>query len=163
MNARPPILAAVLAACLAGCVSHGPFPSLAPRPAEQEDWTEEPAHAAPVVADDAALRTRIAALIAEARAGGRAFEADLPAAEHATAHVGVAESDSWIEAQQALSRLQASRGRTDEAAAELHQMRLALAGRPTSAADLAALDAAIEEVRALAERQQQQLDRISRR
>jgi hypothetical protein len=163
MNARLPILAAVLAACLAGCVSQGPFPSLALRPAEQEDWTEEPTHAAPVVADDAALRTRIAALIAEAREGGRAFDADLPAAERATAHVGAAESDSWIEAQQAISRLQASRGRTDEAAAELHQMRLARAGQPTSAADLAALDAAIEAVRILVERQQGQLDRISRR
>jgi hypothetical protein len=163
MNARLPILAAVLAACLAGCVSQGPFPSLALRPAEQEDWTEEPTHAAPVVADDAALRTHIAALIAEAREGGRAFDADLPAAERATAHVGAAESDSWIEAQQAISRLQASRGRTDEAAAELHQMRLARAGQPTSAADLAALDAAIEAVRILVERQQGQLDRISRR
>ena len=163
MNARLPILAALLAACLAGCVSQGPFPSLALRPAEQEDWTEEPAHAAQVVADDAALRTRIAALIAEAREGGRAFDADLPAAERATAHVGPAESDSWVEAQQAISRLQASRGRTDEAAAELHQLRLARAGQPTSATDLAALDAAIEEVGALVERQQGQLDRISRR
>jgi len=163
MNARLPILAALLAACLAGCVSQGPFPSLAPRPAEREDWTEEPAHAAPVVADDAALRTRIAALIAEAREGGRAFDADLPAAERATAHVGPAESDSWVEAQQAISRLQASRGRTDEAAAELHQLRLARAGQPSSATDLAALDAAIEEVGALVERQQGQLDRISRR
>jgi len=163
MNARLPILAALLAACLAGCVSQGPFPSLALRPAEQEDWTEEPAHAAPVVADDAALRTRISALIGEAREGGRAFDADLPAAERATAHVGPAESDSWVEAQQAISRLQASRGRTDEAAAELHQLRLARAGQPTSATDLAALDAAIEEVGALVERQQGQLDRISRR
>jgi hypothetical protein len=163
MNARLPILAAVLAACLAGCVSQGPFPSLALRPAEQEDWTEEPVHAAPVVADDAALRTRIAALAAEARQGDRAFDADLPAAERATAHVGAEGSDSWIEAQQAISRLQASRGRTDEAAAELHQMRLAQAAQPTSAADLAALDAAIEEVLAMAERQQQRLDRVERR
>ena len=163
MNARLPILAALLAACLAGCVSQGPFPSLALRPAEQEDWTEEPAHAAPVVADDAALRTRIAALIAEAREGGRAFDADLPAAERAAAHVGAAESDSWVEAQQAISRLQASRGRTDEAAAELQQLRLTRAGQPTSAADLAALDAAIEEISALVDRQQAQLDRFSRR
>ena len=79
MNGRFLALAAVLAACLAGCVSQGPFPSLALRPAEQEDWTEEPVHAAPVVANDAALRTRIAALTAEAREGGRAFDADLPA------------------------------------------------------------------------------------
>jgi hypothetical protein len=162
MNARLPILAVVLTACLAGCAARGTYPSLALRPAEQEDWTEEPVHAAPVVANDEALRTRIAALTVEARAGGRAFDADLPAAERATAHVGPAESDSWVEAQQAISRLQDSRGRTDEAAAELHQIRLARAGQPTSVADLAALDAAIEEVHALAERQQQWLDRINR-
>jgi hypothetical protein len=163
MNGRSLGLSAVLAACLAGCVSQGPFPSLALRPAEQEDWTEEPMHAAPVVADDATLPTRIAAVIAEAREGARAFEADLPAAERATAHIGAEGSDSWIEAQQAISRLQASRGKTDEAAAELHQMRVARSGQPTSAADLAAIDDAIEQVRLLVEGQQQQLDRIERR
>jgi hypothetical protein len=163
MNGRFLGLAALLAVCLAGCVSQGPFPSLAPRPAEQEDWTEEPAHAAPAVADDAGLRTRIAALLGQARDGERAFNADLPAAERATAHIGAEGSDSWIEAQQAISRLEAARGRTDEAAGELHQMRLARSGQPTSAADLAALDAAIEDVGALVERQQQRLNRISRR
>ena len=163
MNRRLPVLCAALAVSLAGCVSQGPFPSLAPRPAEQEDWTEEPSHAAPTVADDAALRTRIAALVAEAQAGARAFAADLPAAERATAHPAAEGSDAWIEAQQAISRVEASRARTDEAATELHQLRLARTERPTSAADLAALDAAIEEVGRIAERQQREMDRINRR
>jgi hypothetical protein len=163
MNGRFLGLAALLAVSLAGCVSHGPFPSLAPRPAEQEDWTEEPVHAAPAVADDAALRTRIAALLAEARDGERAFAADLPAAERATAHPGPEGSDSWVEAQQAISRLEASRGRTDDAATELHQLRLARSGQPTSEADLAALDAAIEAVNAIVERQQQRMNNINRR
>jgi hypothetical protein len=163
MSARVPVLLTLLAACLAGCVSQGPFPSLAPRPAEQEDWTEEPSHPAPVVADDAALRARIAALVAEAHDGGRAFDADLPAAERAAAHAGPAESDAWVEAQQAISRLEASRGQTSGAATELHQLRLDRTGQPTSAADLAALDAAIETVNAIAERQQREVDRISRR
>src|SRR3954469_19546429 len=162
MNPRLPILMIVLAASLIGCVARGPFPSLAMRPAEQEDWTEEPVHAAPVVANDASIRTRIAALTAEARDGARAFDADLPAAERATAHVGAEGSDSWIEAQQAISRLEDARARTDEAAAGLHQLRLARSGQPTSAADLAALDAAIEAVNAIAERQQQQMNRINR-
>lgn len=163
MKARFPVLALTLVACLAGCVSRGPFPSLALRPAEQEDWTEEPVHAAPAVADDAAVRTRIAALLAEAREGARAFEADLTASERATAHPGPEGSDSWIEAQQAISRLQASRGKTDDAATELHRLRLARSGQPTSAADLAALDAAIQEVGAIAERQQRQMDRVDPR
>jgi hypothetical protein len=151
-----------MAACLAGCVSQGPFPSLALRPAEQEDWTEEPMHAAPVVADDSALRGQIAALLSLARDGERAFVAELPAAERATAHPGAEGSDNWIDAQQAISRLEAARARTDDAAAELHQLRLARSGQPASAADLAALDAALEDVRALIERQQQRLDRINR-
>ena len=163
MNRRFLGLSAMLAACLAGCVSQGPFPSLAPRPAEQEDWTEEPAHLAPAVADDTVLQSRIAQLIQEAREGSRAFEADLPAARRAAARVGAEGSDSWIEAQQAISRLQASRGKTDEAAAELHQMRVGRSGQATSAADLAAIDAAIQEVDALVEFQQSQLDRVSRR
>ena len=163
MNGRFLALAPLLAACLAGCVSEGPFPSLAPRPAEQEDWSEEPVHAAPAVADDAALRTQLATLVADAREGGRRFEADLPEAERATAHPAAVESDAWIEAQQAISRLEASRGRTDEAAAQLHQLRLARTGQATSAADLAAIDAAIETVEAIVARQQREMDRINRR
>jgi hypothetical protein len=163
MNGRFPLLALMLAACLAGCASRGNYPSLAPRPAEREDWTEEPVHAAPAVTNDAALRTRIAALLAEAREGARAFEADRPAAERAAAHSGAEGSDGWIEAQQAISRLQASRGKTDDAVTELHQLRVARSGQPTSTADLAALDAAIEEAGAIAERQQRQMDRVNPR
>ena len=162
MNPRPIAAAVWLALSLAGCASRGDYPSLAPRPAEREDWTEEPQHPAPIVADDATLRTRIAALLAEAREGDRNFMADLPAAERATAHPGPQGSDSWVEAQQAISRVEAARARTDDAAAELHQLQLQRTQQPSSAADLAALDAAIGEVAALVARQQQQLDRINR-
>jgi len=150
------------AALLAGCVSQGPFPSLAPRPAEMADWTEEPVRTAPTVADDEALGTRIAALLAGAREGRREFEADLAAAEQAAARAGGEGSDSWIEAQQALSRLEASRGRTMQAAEELHRIRLARAEVPTSPADLEALDAAIEAAAAIAAGQQERIDRLSR-
>jgi hypothetical protein len=162
MNARLPGLVLLLAASLAGCAAEGNYPSLAPRPAEREDWTEEPVHPAPIVADEATLRTQVAALLARARDGERAFAADLPAAERATAHIGPQGSDSWVEAQQAISRVEDARARTDEAAAELHQLRLQRSGRPTSGADLAAIDAAIAEVAALSERQQQRFDRINR-
>ena len=162
MNLRPFALASLLAACLAGCVSQGTYPSLALRPAEREDWTEEPVHPAPAVADDPAVRARIAALLSQAREGERAFAADLQAAERATAHSGAEGSDSWIEAQQAISRVEAARARTDDAAAELHQLRLTHTQQPTSAADLAAIDAAIAEVAALVENQQRRLDRVNR-
>ena len=152
----------LLAALLAGCVSQGPFPSLAPRPGEREDWTEEPVRAAPAVADDPALRARIAAPLEEARQGAREFDADLAPAERAAAHAGAEGSDSWIEAQQAISRVEAAQARTGEALTELHQLRLDRAGQPTSAADLAALDAAIRDLEAITDRQQQRLDRLSR-
>jgi hypothetical protein len=150
------------AALLAGCVSQGPFPSLAPRPAELEDWSEEPVRTAPAVADDAALRRGIDGLLADARAGWREFEADLATAEPAAAHAGAQGSDSWIAAQEALSRLEAARSRTDRAIEELHQLRRARADLPTSGADLAALDAAIQEAEAIAARQQQRIDRLAR-
>jgi hypothetical protein len=153
----------LLAALLAGCVSQGPFPSLAPRPAEREDWTGEPARPAPAaVADDPALRTRLAALLGEAREGARGFAADLDEAERAAARAGPEGSESWIEAQQAIARLETAQARTGEALAELHRLRLERETRPASAADLAALDAAVTEAEAIAARLQQQLDRISR-
>jgi hypothetical protein len=150
------------AALLAGCVSQGPFPSLAPRPGEREDWTEEPARPAPAIADDPALSARSAALLGEARQGAGEFDADFGPAERAAAHAGPAGSDSWIEAQQAISRIEAARGRTGAALAELHQLRLERANQPTSAGDLAALDAAIAQAEAIAARQQQRIDRLSR-
>jgi hypothetical protein len=157
-----PALAALAATLLAGCVSQGPFPSLAPRPAEMEDWSEEPVRPVPVVADDIELGRRIAALLAEAQAGNRAFTAEAPAAERAAARAGGRGSDSWLEAQQAISRLEAARGATGAALAELHALDLARASAPTSEADQAALKAAIDEAEAVSARQQQRIDRISR-
>ncbi|HEV2817560.1 MAG TPA: hypothetical protein VGW40_10135 [Allosphingosinicella sp.] len=153
----------LLTLLLAGCVSQGPFPSLAPRLAEREDWTEEPVRAAPVVADDPALRERIAALRGEAQAGWRDFEADFPAAERASARAGQEGSDSWIEAQQAISRVEAAMARSGEAVAALHQLRLERQARPASTTDLAALDAAIEAAEAVVARERQGIDRLSRR
>jgi hypothetical protein len=161
MNTRPAVLAGLAAALLAACVSQGPFPSLAPRPAEREDWTEEPVRAAPAIADDAGLRARIAALRDEVQAGARDFEADFGPAERAAAHAGREGSEGWIEAQQAISRLEAARGRSAAALTELHQLRLTRAGQPTSAADLALLDSAAHDAEALAARQQQRIDRLS--
>ena len=159
MKASPLLLATLLA----GCVSQGPFPSLAPRPAEREDWTAEPVRTAPAAADDPALRRRLAALREEARAGERDFAADFPAAERAAARAGAEGSDSWIEAQQAISRVEAAMGRTGAALAELHQLGLERASQAMSAGDLAMLGAVTDEAEALAARQKQRIDRLSPR
>ena len=117
---------------------------------------------APAVADDAALRTRIAALLATAREGQRAFDAEAPAAERAAARAGARGSDSWLEAQQAISRLEAARGSTGAALAELHALGLERADEPTSEADQTALKLAIDAAEMIAAAQQERIDRLSR-
>jgi hypothetical protein len=161
MKPRIALLAAMSGALLAGCVTEGPFPSLAPRPDERLS-IEEPVREAPVVADDPALRTRIAALIGEARQGDRSFDADYGAAARAAAGAGPAGSNGWIAAQQALSRIEASRGRTSDAATELHQLALERADQAMSAADREALDGAIAEADRLVAGQQARIDRLPR-
>ena len=152
----PPLLLAVL---LGACVSQGPFPSLAPREGEQLA-IEEPVREAPMVADDSALRTRIEAVLGEAREGARRFDADFATAERLAARAGAIGSDSWIAAQEAISRLEAARARTGNAAAELDQLSLTRANLPTSAADQQALDEAIAEVARINVNQQARVDRL---
>lgn len=162
MKSRFPLLLAVLAG-LAGCAQRGSFPSLALRPSENQDWTAAPVRVAPHVADDPAVQRRLAELVGQAEAGARRFGADLPAARTAMAHGGAAGSEAWVLAEQAQSRLEAARGETEAAADQLQQLRLQHADAATSAADLAAIDAAIARVAALQGRQQAEMDRIRRR
>ncbi len=149
------------AALIAGCVSEGPFPSLAPRPDERLA-IDEPVREAPQIANDSALRVRINRLLSDARAGDAAFERDYDAAVRASARAGREGSDSWIEAQQALSRVEISRGSATDAAAELHQLALARADQPTSPADQAALEAAIAQVDEIVAAQEARLNRLRR-
>ena len=156
---RVPVLFA--AALLAGCVSEGPFPSLAQRPDERLA-IEEPVRAAPVIADDRAFRARIDRLLGEARSGDAAFERDYDAAARAAARSGTEGSDRWLAAEQAFSRAEASRTRATDAAAELHQIAMDRAGQPTSPGDLAALEAAIDRADTIVAAQQARLNRIRR-
>lgn len=151
------LLAASLAASLGGCVTEGPFPSLAPRPDERLA-IEEPVRTAVVVADDPAVRARVAALIDEARQAARLFDRDYAAGARAAQRRGPTGSESWVEAELALSRLEAARGGTSDAAAELHQLALALADRPISADDQQALDAAIAEADRIVADQQARIE-----
>ena len=159
MNRLVSLSAALL---LAGCVSPGPFPSLAPREGE-ELAIEEPVREAPVIADDPALRARIGELIAEVRAGLDAFNRAYDEAARAAARAGAEGSDSWIEAQQEISRLEAARLGTARARADLDALALARAGRPLSADDQRALDTATELAEEIAAGQQARIDRLSRR
>ena len=161
MSPRLTLLVALTGTMLGGCVTEGPFPSLAPRPDERLA-IEEPVREAPVVADDPALQSRIAALLGEALQGERTFDADYGAAARAAGRAGATGSDSWIAAQQALSRVEAARGGTSDAAAQLHQLALERAGQAMSAADRQALDDAIAQADRLVADQQARIDRLSR-
>lgn len=153
---------AALAVLLAGCAAQGSFPSLAPRAVERID-EEAPVTVQPNVPANAELTARVAELLAEARRGEAAFEAALPATVRAVSASGAAGSEPWIEAQQALSRLEAARGPTEEALAQLDRLRSERARQPTDEADFASLLAAIETVESLAQGQRARLETLRAR
>jgi hypothetical protein len=154
---RLSLAAAMLAALLAGCAAEGDFPSLEPRALERELAQTDPPPPAPLP-DDPALAARMAALAAEARRGEAEFEAALPAARAAVAGAGPAGGEAWIEAQQALSRLEAARGTTAKALADLDALALAEANRTSlSGADLERLRAAVAALQAVADRQHDEI------
>ena len=161
VRARAPfaILAALLAA--SGCAAPGPYPSLAPRPAEKayaDDADERKPTPQP---DDPALAAEIDRLAAAARSGAAEFDAAFPAAQSASTAAGGAGSDSWIEAQQALSRLESARARTTAALADLDRLGVERAGAGTlGEGDAERLRAATAELQALADAQADRLRRL---
>jgi hypothetical protein len=145
---------------LAGCAARGPFPSLAPRAVEKELAALDEAKPVPtVLPDDPAVAAQTNALLAEARRGQGDFETASSAAEKMVRAAGSAGSDSWVEAQQAVSRLEAVRTRTATALGDLDAFVLerAQATPPLSAADFARIEAVIAEVQAIAARQQERI------
>ncbi len=156
-----PVSSLLAAAMLTGgCASGGGFPSLAQRPAELIDYETEPVRTAPVVAPEAGLDARIAELLAEARRGDAAFGAAAGAAEAGVGGAGAAGSESWIVAQQAISRLEAARAASVTALAELDRMSIARAQQPSNVAQFQTLVAAVETVSAIVGAQQARLDRL---
>ncbi|MEO7828048.1 MAG: hypothetical protein ABIR60_13000 [Allosphingosinicella sp.] len=155
---RSILVALVLAA---GCAAPGPYPSLAPRAAEKayaDDAEERKPTPRP---DDPALAGEIDRLLAEAKAGAAAFDSALPAAEATAGRAGATGSDSWIEAQQALSRLEAARARTTAAIADLDKLGLERASAGTlGEGDSERLRAATAELQILTDAQADRLQRL---
>jgi hypothetical protein len=156
---KRPFLALMLLPFLPGCATKGTFPSLAPRAVERLSM-EEPVRPVPVIPSDASLAGQIAELAAAARQGQSEFDRALPAARTAAAAAGGPGSESWIEAQQRLSRLEAARAPTVTALAELDALNVRRANVPTSPSDQAALRQATEAASALASDQQQIIDSV---
>lgn len=142
---------------LGGCISQGPFPSLAPRPGEGDFVLAEPNRPATIVADDPALRRQIETLRAAAEEGRRAFDGAYDNARADIARGGATGSDGWIEAQQGLSRLEAARAATADALTRLDALATERADLPTSRDDFALIEAAIAQVEDIDAAQQSRL------
>lgn len=164
LTARPLSIAVALCTLGAGCAAPGPYPSLAPRPAEKAYAEGDPERVATVQPDNPTIASDLARLTDEARAGDTAFEAALPAATAATARAGSPASDSWVEAQQAVSRVEAARVRTVSALAELDALAIARtnSGR-LSPGDGERLQSAIRAVQALSDSQAARLQALRSR
>jgi len=156
------LLPLLLAAC--GTTRNGE-PSLAPRAAEAIDPR------VPIPSDviagpaEPALAARIAELLAEVRSGDGAFQVAALDAERLSAAAGPAQSESWIEAQQAISAAVAARAPVSRAIADLDELaatRLATSGGMLPG-DLAAIQAAAAEAAAIGEREAAAIDRMQAR
>lgn len=156
-----PVALLVLLALAAGCAAPGPYPSLAPRPAEKayaEDADERRPTPRP---DDPALAREIDRLVAEAKAGAADFDSAFPAAQAAAGAAGGAGSDGWVEAQQSLSRLESARARTTAALADLDRLAVERAAAGTlGESDSERLRRATAEIQTLADAQADRLQRL---
>ncbi|HWI84795.1 MAG TPA: hypothetical protein VNT42_00535 [Sphingomonas sp.] len=122
-----PILSASLAILsLASCGTSISAPSLDQRPVEKQpiSMPETDPREAETPAD-AALISRIAAIVAAAETGDKAFASQRARAEEAVARAtGAAPgSDAWIAAQEALTALESARGPARDAAADVDALR----------------------------------------
>lgn len=162
MRAIAPLFALGLTACATSTVNE---PSLARRPAEAID-PRVPIPSDPVSGPvDAALATRLGVLVAEGKAGAGAFDAEAGRARSLANVAGPAQSESWIVAQQALSGLEAERSRTARALSDIDDIaagRIQVGGG-LSAADLSAIEAASDELRAISQRQSAVLNELAAR
>ena len=159
LRTPPAILMPLLLA--ASCAAPGPYPSLAPRPAEKAYADDADERRPTPQPDDPALAGEIDRLLVEAKAGAAEFDGALPAAQSAASASGPAGSEACIEAQKALSRLEAARARTTAALADLDRLAVERAGAGTlGEADAERLRAATAEIQGLADSQADRLQRL---
>ncbi len=141
-------LSLALILMLAGCAARGEYPSLAPRPVELASGPAAPAALAPLAPSDPARIARLAAIMARAQAGSRAFADLQQAVSTSAAAAGGLGSESWINAQMALSRLERTREAIQTGLVELDAEKRVMLEGPASA-DRIDLEATIAAVTAL--------------
>jgi hypothetical protein len=147
---RSPLPLLFIAATLAGCAATGDFPSLAPRPIEKTANEEPVAATAPIAGADAALLTRVTAIVESGESGHRAFLTEIAAARPAIERgSGTAEgSEAWVAAQQAYTAADAARGALTAALTDLDALRREQADN-ANPGNQAALDQAAQRLGAL--------------
>ena len=173
---KPPLLPLMLASSfLTACAAQGTFPSLSPRAAEYElagrepppciaaaGVQAEPGPSAAISVQDPQLASRLAELIGNAQRGERKFQALLPQTRTAVGRAGASGSESWIAAQQEISRLEAARAPTADALGELEALTVARASdSATSEPDRQRIRAAVEEVGRMAEAQRASINALT--
>jgi hypothetical protein len=151
-----------VAMALAGCASSAAPPSLLPRPAEAIDPRVEvvrPMNDRPV---NASLAGQLAALVGEARSGDAAFGPAAAEAQRLAASAGAPQSESWIAAEEALSRAVAAKEATARALGDIDSLggdRLQ-ANSGMAPSDLAAVQQASAQVFAIDQRQSETIKSI---
>lgn len=154
----------MLALLLAGCAgSNGSYPSLAKRPIETARGGAAAAPAAPAPAQDPALARNIEGLVERARSGAAAFDSRLPSAqEQVRIAAGAAvSSEAWVDAQQAISALDAERYDSVFALASLDTLYVERSSKVAAGEEQGgteAIDAARAGVLAIVDRQNDVLD-----
>ncbi len=142
------LLLSALVLSLAGCAGAGNYPTLNPRPIETkaEGLLAEPAaQPVPLAPANPETQTKIDAAIRLAQSGMTAFDAALSSTRTAADAAGASGSESWINAQMAVSALEQHRGPVKSALADLgDQLRATLSGPPSE--DLARVQEAIRTV-----------------
>ncbi|MES2902649.1 MAG: hypothetical protein V4696_00540 [Pseudomonadota bacterium] len=159
MKAFAAIFALALVSCATSTVNE---PSLARRPAESID-PRVPIPSNPVAGPvDAVLAARLGTLVADGKTGAAMFDSEVGRAQSLAAAAGPAQSDSWVIAQEALSRLEAARAQTVRAAADIDELAASrIQGGGLSVADQAAIEASATELAAMSRRQSEAMDAIS--
>ena len=161
---REPLLIVVL--LLSACSSAGgPYPSLQPRAAEAIDPRLQPSRPVNDRPESPALAAQLAGLVGQARSAEPAFDASVANAERLAAAAGARQSESWIQAQEALTTAIAARKPTAEAQADIDALAATALQTQGGIApnDLRAIQDAAAQVATIARGQTDRIAAIQRR
>jgi hypothetical protein len=148
---------------LSACHGGIDAPSLAPRPVEQQPILDPSPPIEPDSTLDSALSGRLTAILTAADQGNATFDRARRDAEVAVGRAtgGAEGSDDWVEAQQALSALDAARAPVQDQMTALEELRADLANAARANRD--AIDVAASRIGAIDDAQAQAYQALATR